>query len=625
MKRVVSLIIIFAVCISFAACTSSCGDTSTIGSSSAGAASGSSAETQGASSAESTSADTGSSNAAASSASDSSSPAGSGADSSETSSAQTSAGAQPTFAITAQPQNTSVATGSPLTLSVTASGSGTLSYRWYASVANNYNGIAMTGQTSRTVTLNTNTPFTQYYYCVITQQNTGLTLTTRIATASAVGSATGGSGSAPAPSDLPVITAQPLSAAYDAGATAAALSITANVPSNNGVLSYEWFKGTPASGSATSVATTATYTPPIATLGSENYYCVITNTLSSGITHTVTSTVAAIDVFPVVELFVMGVQINASNYTDVLGSGGSVSYNFATSTLTLNSANILYYNFTANDAAINSRLTNELTINLMGTSVVKTMFYNLGHAITATGALHITGAGTVTATGTSGGSGINANAITISGGTITANGGDSHGINSAGAITISGGTVTANGIGNNNHGINSAGAITISGGTVKATGANGSNNVGNYAGTNGGFGIRAYAPITILGGTVYAVGGNGGNYSGSLYAPGSGGEGIVAIASDIHIGTTTTAFSGELTAIGGLAGTGDINTSAPRNGIAFDRDASTKNFAGNMYYAIFDGATWSSAYPNSIGLASALSDAYDTHRGLRFAANNLLP
>ncbi|MEG1044806.1 MAG: hypothetical protein RSF81_08565, partial [Oscillospiraceae bacterium] len=93
----------------------------------------------------------------------------------------------------------------------------------------------------------------------------------------------------------PTIQAQPQSNNYTIGDAPAPLSITAST-SDGGSLSYQWYKGNDI---AIENATSSTFTPPTETVGAENYYCVVTNTLSSATgnkTATAKSDVATIEV-----------------------------------------------------------------------------------------------------------------------------------------------------------------------------------------------------------------------------------------------------------------------------------------------------------------------------------------
>lgn len=96
----------------------------------------------------------------------------------------------------------------------------------------------------------------------------------------------GGSGEStvkPVASETPVITKQPVSAEYEQGASAAALTVTAKVSS--GTLSYAWY----ADDSKTVLSTSAQYTPSTETIGSRTYYVVVTNTENGKTAVSVTS------------------------------------------------------------------------------------------------------------------------------------------------------------------------------------------------------------------------------------------------------------------------------------------------------------------------------------------------
>lgn len=77
-------------------------------------------------------------------------------------------GIVPTPNIIMQPTNKTVAVGQIASLSVVASGSGTLSYQWYSNTRNSTSGgVAIDGGTSSTYVAPTTTSGTQYYYCVV--------------------------------------------------------------------------------------------------------------------------------------------------------------------------------------------------------------------------------------------------------------------------------------------------------------------------------------------------------------------------------------------------------------------------------------------------------------------------
>jgi hypothetical protein len=99
----------------------------------------------------------------------------------------------------------------------------------------------------------------------------------------------------------PRITAHPQTVVYDIGATATALSVTANA-GDGGVLSYQWYRNTTNSntgGTAINGATAARYTPPTDALGTVYYYVTVTNTNAAATgqkTAAITSNAASVTV-----------------------------------------------------------------------------------------------------------------------------------------------------------------------------------------------------------------------------------------------------------------------------------------------------------------------------------------
>lgn len=79
---------------------------------------------------------------------------------------------QPT--ITSQPSGSTLNVNSPLSLTISASGNGTLSYQWFK------NGSALTGQTGSTLTISSvTTNDAGTYYCVVTNTISSVTVTTQ--------------------------------------------------------------------------------------------------------------------------------------------------------------------------------------------------------------------------------------------------------------------------------------------------------------------------------------------------------------------------------------------------------------------------------------------------------------
>jgi hypothetical protein len=177
--------------------------------------------------------------------------------------------------ITAQPASKTVTAGQTATFSVTASGSGTLTYQW------NKNGAAISGATSATYT----TPAT-----VNTDNGSLFTVTVTGGTGSVTSnSATLTVTAAPV---APSITGQPASKTVTAGQTAT-FTVTAT---GTATLTYQWKKN----GAAISGATSASYTTP-ATTSTDNgasFTVTVTNSVNSVTSSAATLTVTSASVAP---------------------------------------------------------------------------------------------------------------------------------------------------------------------------------------------------------------------------------------------------------------------------------------------------------------------------------------
>ncbi len=182
--------------------------------------------------------------------------------------------------ITGQPEsNVAYNQGSAATaLSVTASvtDGGMLSYQWYENTINSNTGGTAVGTDSSTYTPSTATAGTLYYYCEVTNTNTGVS---GVQTATNTSSVAAVVVNTLVNAEMPGITVHPQSATYNQGNTATPLSVTANV-SDDGTLSYQWYENTINSNTGgTAVGTdSSTYTPGTATAGTLYYYCEVTNT-----------------------------------------------------------------------------------------------------------------------------------------------------------------------------------------------------------------------------------------------------------------------------------------------------------------------------------------------------------
>ncbi len=181
--------------------------------------------------------------------------------------------------ISAQPASATYTIGSTavaLTVTAEASDSGTISYQWYENSTNsNIGGTVIPNATSASYTPSASSVGVKYYYVVVKNTNTEATGLTAAETASNVAVITVNEKVNAA---APVISAQPASATYTIGSTAAALTVTAEA-SDNGTLSYQWYENDSNSNSGgIKVSDNSAYIPSTATAGTFYYYAVITNT-----------------------------------------------------------------------------------------------------------------------------------------------------------------------------------------------------------------------------------------------------------------------------------------------------------------------------------------------------------
>jgi Immunoglobulin domain/Immunoglobulin I-set domain len=167
--------------------------------------------------------------------------------------------------ITKQPVSQTVAAGQTATFSVTAAGTGPLSYQWYVG------GVAISGATSSTYT----TPAT-------TSSESGSAYTVTVS--NSAGSVTSTSADLTVTSG-PVITKQPVSQTVTLGQTAT-FSVTAT---GSAPLTYQWSKG----GVPIPGATSSTYTTPVTVSGDSGSIFTVTVSNPDG---TVTSNPATLTV-----------------------------------------------------------------------------------------------------------------------------------------------------------------------------------------------------------------------------------------------------------------------------------------------------------------------------------------
>lgn len=171
--------------------------------------------------------------------------------------------------VTVNPTSNTVVSGNTQALSVTATGSATLTYQWYVGNSGDVS-APIGGATSSTYTTPALTSSTNYWVRVT--NSTGSADSTTAAQTVVT---------------TPSITVQPISATIQSGATAS-LSVTAI---GTATLTYQWYVGSSGStGSPISMATLATYTTPVLTT-TTSYWVRVTNTYGTADSTTATQTI----------------------------------------------------------------------------------------------------------------------------------------------------------------------------------------------------------------------------------------------------------------------------------------------------------------------------------------------
>jgi hypothetical protein len=158
--------------------------------------------------------------------------------------------------ITAQPKDTVIYQTQTATMSVLATGSGTLTYAWYKVV--NGSDVAIAGQTTATLTIaNAALSDSSLYRCIVTNE---------------FGSTSSNTAKLTVSNGSPTITVNPKDTTVTAS-TQARMSVTAV---GLGTLTYAWYKN--AAGTGTVLSTTAVLTIASALLSDAgNYLCVVSN------------------------------------------------------------------------------------------------------------------------------------------------------------------------------------------------------------------------------------------------------------------------------------------------------------------------------------------------------------
>jgi autotransporter-associated beta strand protein len=168
-------------------------------------------------------------------------------------------------------------------MSVTATGTGTLTYQWFSNATNsNTGGTSITSATNATYTAPTATAGTTYYYVVVSGS---CGTATSNAVAVVVNAAT-------------AISTQPVAPAAVCPNGTSSMSVTAT---GAGTLTYQWFSNATNSntgGTSINLATEDTYTAPTATAGTTYYYVVATGTCGTATSNAVAVTVNAIPAAP---------------------------------------------------------------------------------------------------------------------------------------------------------------------------------------------------------------------------------------------------------------------------------------------------------------------------------------
>ena len=169
----------------------------------------------------------------------------------------------------------------PTDLVVTPSGGvGTYSYQWYNSLTN----TAIVGATNASYTPSTATVGTLSYYCVITQTGLACSVTSTLVSVQVVTN--------------PSVSIQPL-ASQPICINNTPITLTTAFIDGTGTPTYQWYTNTINSytgGTVISGATTLSYTPITAVVGSLYYYCIAT--YSNGGCGTVSTNIAEVIVNP---------------------------------------------------------------------------------------------------------------------------------------------------------------------------------------------------------------------------------------------------------------------------------------------------------------------------------------
>jgi hypothetical protein len=241
--------------------------------------------------------------------------------------------------ITSQPASQTVIAGQSATFSVTATGTGTLTYQWKK------NGTAITDATSASYA----TPAT-----VASDNGSQFTVTVT----DSVGSVTSNAATLTVNSP-PTITSQPASQTVNAGQTAT-FSVTA---SGTGTLSYQWKKN----GTAISGAVSASYTTPATSSsdGGSQFTVTVTNSFGSVTSNAATLTVnvpPTINTQPVSQTVNVG---QTATFSVTATGTGTLTYQWKKNGASISGATSVSYTTPATTASDNGA---KFTVTITGTS-----------------------------------------------------------------------------------------------------------------------------------------------------------------------------------------------------------------------------------------------------------------
>lgn len=157
---------------------------------------------------------------------------------------------------------------------------GSLSYKWYTNTSeSNVGGTPLDGETSSILKIDTSTTYTAYYYCVVTNTNEFVsgnktaTVTTEAARVKVYSE-----------TEAPRINLQPEGADYIIGAQPQALALEVRAEVSSGELTYQWFSsesGKYEESTEIQDATESKFIPDISECGDIYYFCELTNTDST--------------------------------------------------------------------------------------------------------------------------------------------------------------------------------------------------------------------------------------------------------------------------------------------------------------------------------------------------------